>query len=222
MTITLLYSLPQYLEIGYYYQARVLLAKEAHRCIMLLNWSTTLAWAAILGSLVPATASPSAVFGRKAATLSSIYVQGHNASSSDITAARQIIKDALAKDAELNTARVKSPARNHFSFRTRSKVGQRDSAEEVPPLLKVTDEIAAAAALLTTLESGNSTNTNATAFQKRGSSWWMEGLDHKGSVPLGDDTSYKVFRNVVDYGADPTGAKVGLSLFSIDLADGCC
>lgn len=34
-----------------------------------------------------------------------------------------------------------------------------------------------------------------------GSSWWMEEVPHEGKVPFGNDASYKVFRNVKDYGA---------------------
>lgn len=33
------------------------------------------------------------------------------------------------------------------------------------------------------------------------SSWWLAGIQRQGTVPFGKSTSYKVFRNVKDYGA---------------------
>jgi hypothetical protein len=33
------------------------------------------------------------------------------------------------------------------------------------------------------------------------SSWWLAGIQRQGTVPFGTSTSYKVFRNVMDYGA---------------------
>lgn len=171
---------------------------------MLPKWCTALTCATVLSGSLSVAASPDVVTKREAASLSSIYVQAHNASSSDIAAAHEIIRDALIQDAELNTERFNNPARNNFSLRPNTSFGKRDGDPNVPPLLEITDELAAAAALLTTLESPNST----VAANKRAGGWWMGGLDRKGTVPLGDDSSYKVFRNVVDYGADPAGEKV--------------
>lgn len=33
------------------------------------------------------------------------------------------------------------------------------------------------------------------------SSWWLADIQRQGTVPFGNSTSYKIFRNVMDYGA---------------------
>ena len=90
-----------------------------------------------------------------------------------------------------------------------SGVHRRAGGEDPPPpLLEITEEIAAAAALVTevdaaALSSGNS-SLHAPA-QKRASSFWMEGIARKGTVPWNSESRYKVFRNVKDYGARGDG-----------------
>ncbi|KEZ41672.1 Uncharacterized protein SAPIO_CDS6833 [Scedosporium apiospermum] len=77
------------------------------------------------------------------------------ASSSDLARARAIVEEAILKSAELNTARLEHPLRNKYSLHPGTVIGgsiarrhRRDEVETVPPLLKITDEIAAAAALV--------------------------------------------------------------------------
>ena len=33
------------------------------------------------------------------------------------------------------------------------------------------------------------------------SSWWLADIQRQGAIPFGNSASYKVFRNVMDYGA---------------------
>ncbi|KAI0198590.1 pectate lyase superfamily protein-domain-containing protein [Astrocystis sublimbata] len=101
----------------------------------------------------------------------------------------------------LNKARLAKPRRNTFGPRHGNNKAKRDT-DTSPKLLKITDEIARAAALVAELDA-----SPAPPLTKRAGTFWMENIAHKGTVPWGNDASYKVFRNVVtDYGADPTGA----------------
>ncbi|ORY15484.1 pectate lyase superfamily protein-domain-containing protein [Clohesyomyces aquaticus] len=134
-------------------------------------------------------------------------VGAHNVSSNDIKAAQQIVKNAIANMTELNKARLAKPSRNNFSLKPGTKASKRD-VEKPPPLLEITDQIAQAAALLAELDADPKINStaNAVPLQKRAGTFWMEGIGRKGTVPWGNDASYKVLRNVVtDYNADPSG-----------------
>lgn len=140
-----------------------------------------------------------------------------NATKSDLEKARQIVEDAISKSAELNAARLANPARNRYQLKPGTMVGQgaqRRSADgdtATPALLNITDEIAAAAALVSEAEAANEFTGNLTARQVQAASsgtYWMEHIARMGTVPFGDDPSYKVFRNVLDYGAVGNGVTV--------------
>ncbi|KAK4031703.1 putative LysM domain-containing protein [Parachaetomium inaequale] len=144
--------------------------------------------------------------------------RAQNASVSDIQAARQIVKNAIAKMTELNKARLAKPSPNNFKLKPGTKVSKRDDdVPPPPPLLDITDEIARAAALVAEVDTHLVANTT---HSKRAGTFWMQGLTHKGTVPWGNDASYKVFRNVVDYGADPTGAKDSTQAIQKAIDDG--
>jgi hypothetical protein len=106
-----------------------------------------------------------------------------------------------------------NPARNTYWFGP----GEKGWAG-LPPKFEITPEISRAATIVSNAENIfspsisigiNGTNTTSVfRNRKRAGGWWMETLARKGTVPWGNDASYKVFRNVVDYGADPTGQKV--------------
>ena len=145
-----------------------------------------------------------------------------DASASDIEKARKIVEDALAKSAELNAARLANPARNSYKLKPGTVVGgaasrrrgimpRADAVEAPPPLLDITDEIAAAAALVSEADAAESAG-NATTHVRRqaagSGTFWMEHIVRMGTVPWGDDPSYKVFRNVLDYGAKGDGTTV--------------
>jgi hypothetical protein len=123
-------------------------------------------------------------------------VAAHNASSSDIEAARQIVKDAIARMTTLNKARLAKPSRNNFKLKPGTKTSKRDETPP-PPLLEITDQIARAAALVAELDVDPA--LNATHVAKRAGTFWMEGLQHKGTVPWGGDGTYKV--RIVDVNA---------------------
>lgn len=71
-------------------------------------------------------------------------------------------------------------------------------------------EVRAAAALVAEADAAANTTPY---FAKRATSYWMEGLEHKGSFPRawGGNSAYRVFRNVKDYGAAGDGVTVSLN-----------
>ena len=135
------------------------------------------------------------------------------ASAADLTRARSIVADAIAASAERNKARLGNPARNQY----RLKPG--DAAP--PPLLEITDEMAWAAALVAEAEAvappegvnlGTThpvpSNSSSSGVKRRApvrGTYWMETIARRGTVPWGDDPTYQVFRNVLDYGATGNG-----------------
>ncbi|KAH7027557.1 pectate lyase superfamily protein-domain-containing protein [Microdochium trichocladiopsis] len=139
------------------------------------------------------------------------------ATAHDLQAARETVKKAQAAANKLNKARVANPLRNKYSLKPGTVVGgssnttvkskrltARDStAETAPPLLEITDEIAAAAALVAEAEAsvGSFNSTSKRRIAARSGTFWMEHLARKGTVPWGDDPNHVVFRNVLDYGA---------------------
>lgn len=118
-------------------------------------------------------------------------------STAEINRARQIFKRALAKSIELNNARLANPRRNHYgkpgysvttsSNRTMKRIVRRD---EEHPLLALTDELVDAAALLSELDA--EPLGNLTKRQSGPGGYWMGQLARKGTVPWGNDPSYKV------------------------------
>ncbi|KAJ0340197.1 hypothetical protein COL922a_003629 [Colletotrichum nupharicola] len=143
---------------------------------------------------------------------------------------RKIVQEAIAEASKLNKARLDHPARNRYKLSPESRVGgstrKRQSttgdSESVsaPPLLNITAEIAAAAALVAEADasafSGNSTKRSV---QKRGT-FWMQDISHRGTSPWGDDSSYTIFRNVMDYGAKGDGVTDDTAAINKAIKDG--
>lgn len=77
--------------------------------------------------------------------------------------------------------------RHHLS--ARGVRNRRDTAVPVPPLLEITPELAAAAALVAEADAA-AKNTSA-VLHKRGT-YWMQDIERKGTSPWGDDADYKV------------------------------
>ncbi|KAI8950578.1 pectate lyase superfamily protein-domain-containing protein [Xylaria longipes] len=123
---------------------------------------------------------------------------------------------------KLNKARLANPRRNNFGLKPGTMTSKRDDTS--PKLLEITDEIARAAALVAELETdpvSNATFDTPTPLAKRAGTFWMESIAHKGTVPWGNDASYKVFRHVVnDYGADPTGVRDSTQAIQRAIDDG--
>lgn len=111
------------------------------------------------------------------------------ATSKDLAAARSLVKQAMAASDKLNRARVANPRRNKYSLSPDTQIGRRDLSSNgtiqltdsaTAPLLVITPEIAAAAALVAEAEvAGNSTVGNSTNLTKRAAAastgtFWMQ------------------------------------------------
>ena len=139
------------------------------------------------------------------------------ASLADLESARLVVQTALDQSSKLNKARLAKPLRNIYGLRPGTIVGQSTISStnittnrDVSSLLTITPEIVQAAALVAEADSmANPRNVTKRAVS---GSYWMEHLDRKGTVPWGDDPNYRVFRNVVDYGAVGDGVTVSQSI----------
>lgn len=116
-----------------------------------------------------------------------------NVAAVEIEAARVIVDNAIKEMSKLNKARLENPARNKYTLKP-STLGRKrdDSTDSAPPLLDITSEIARAAALIANVDASSDTSPSSVTVPKRDGRFWMEGLDRKGTVPWGNDTTYKV------------------------------
>jgi hypothetical protein len=153
-----------------------------------------------------------------------------NATESALQAAIRLVEQAISDSTKLNEARYANVARNAYQLAPGTVIGTANGAQRrkrrgiagliglddatslPPPLLDVNAELAAAAALVAEADAAGITGLGATAnitrratVAPRAGSFWMAGLARKGTVPWGNDPSYKIFRNVMDYGATGDG-----------------
>jgi hypothetical protein len=114
-----------------------------------------------------------------------------NATSADVDKARKIVKEAIAEAGKRNLARLAKPLRNNYGLAPGTILSKRDLGD-VTPLLEITDEIAAAAALVAEADvaqiSGNFTisKNQTTIRDKRPSKFWIGNLAHSGGWPFGN------------------------------------
>lgn len=133
------------------------------------------------------------------------------AGAGDVANAQAVVDKAKAESARINGARLARPLRNAYGLRPGTVVGGKHAVTAdssalsvnngVVPLLNITDEIANAAALVAEADSVASNANTTTVKRATAGTYWMGSLARKGIVPWGDDPSYVVFRNVLDYGA---------------------
>lgn len=156
--------------------------------------------------------------GRRESSASAPLLQ--HATAATLQRAREVVAGAIAESARRNEARYQRPRRNSYRLKPGTEVNggavqqmqrrgprhrhHRRQDDNAPPLLTITDEIAQAAALVAEADASTSIHslnlTRLTRRQAQGS-FWMESLERKGTVPWGDNSTYTVFRNVLDYGA---------------------
>ena len=107
------------------------------------------------------------------------------ATAQDLQAARTIVNNALAESSKLNEARVAAPLRNSYGLKPGTVVGVPGAGgddddgsasinQDVPPLLVITDQIAAAAALVAEADAiAGSRNVTKRAAATAGT-YWMQ------------------------------------------------
>lgn len=140
-----------------------------------------------------------------------LHVRGNSSNGSGVLAdatpsqlerARQIVNAAIEEAGKRNAARLAHPMRNTYMLhpKTGGLARRKRGAAPVvdltppPPLLDLTDEIRAAAALVAEAEAKNETRlaTRPAAATAQGK-WWMGNLKHSGGWPWGKNKDdYKV------------------------------
>jgi hypothetical protein len=136
----------------------------------------------------------------------------------NLQSATNMLDEALDEIEARNRARMNHPRRNQY--RVKYPPGEASKPEtgpeEPPSLFPVSDELAAAAAMVAEADARARMGTaaNATSLETRetaAEAFWMQGLKRQGSWPWGGNApDFKVFRNVKDYGAVGDGLKVSV------------
>lgn len=145
----------------------------------------------------------------RAPTSANSTLNATSSSMADLERAREIVGAAMETSIRLNRARLNKPRRNHYGAtpsagRTSQNTTSLGDQLEIRPLLALTEEIVDAAALVSEADAlglGSNSNVTRRGPAVAGGNYWMETIDRKGTVPWGNDPSYKVYRNVRDYGA---------------------
>lgn len=123
---------------------------------------------------------------------SSLQSSSHSRTNTSVEAARETVKDAIAKMTKLNKARVEKPARNQYMLKPGTVIGKRED-ETPPPLLNITPKVAQAAALVAEVDAASQKPDRKYSQDKfAGGSFWMKDIDRQGTVPWADDPDYKV------------------------------
>ncbi|RDA91604.1 hypothetical protein CP533_4653 [Ophiocordyceps camponoti-saundersi (nom. inval.)] len=145
--------------------------------------------------------------------------------SLELARAREIVEAAILKSSELNKARYERPMGRKYKLAYRNRPDLDNEGNKVPPLLEITKEIAAAAALVSNANARMEALRQANFTKRSAATYWMQHIERKGTVPWGDDPNYKVreslscitysirihrdllqiFRNVRDFGATGDG-----------------
>jgi hypothetical protein len=174
----------------------------------------------LAGSSINANASIQPISGLSSETQSSPLFRG--ASDQDIKDARRIVDAAVILSSRINAARLANPLRKayaHFpnsglprSIDKRYFAANRTKAES---RLHISNEVALAAALVAEADSVEMVRKNMTrraVTVTHSGSFWMGNIARKGTVPWGNDSGYKVFRNVLEHGAVGDGVTVSVSV----------
>jgi hypothetical protein len=137
--------------------------------------------------IVPGSSSAGSTYRLSARDVAPLY---HSATSADITAARVIVKESIAKASVLNKARLDRLARSNYHLKhgnARNPIWlarSGDDAEDVPlPLLRITPEIVKAAALVTEVNAMANFSSSSTIKSRTGGRYWTESVTRRWLYP---------------------------------------
>ena len=139
-----------------------------------------------------------------------------------VESARAMVSATIQQMTAYNKQRIQNPRKNNYGPRPSAQSKARD--EEVPPPPVLNQTVIAAAALVAEIDAaaeaangtlfrdwseyGKMIGRTPSSSKRSTSSYWLPNKDHIGSWPYGSDSSFKVFRNVADYGAVGDGVTV--------------
>jgi hypothetical protein len=131
-----------------------------------------------------------------------------NYTSTDIATATRIVEEAMNRSADYNKAHWENMSRNNYYLKLGTIIVGKNNASQSSVKKRsadlefvVTPQIEAAAALLTEFEASGLSINNQTESggdaegemrTEAAGSFWMESIARKGTVPWGNDPSYKV------------------------------